>query len=246
MTHNLAAALPRVPRTAFFEITEACNLRCVHCWRETGASASDEMATTEALDVAAQLAAAGCVEVRLTGGEPLLREDWPAIAARFHELGVKVAVITNGSLIDEAMAEAMRGAGVARVSVSIDGEREVHGAIRVPVARGFGSTPLPANPRLLWPSPTGDRVTQRHRRRRPPRRLREARAIINQEGRDEGGRVEKRNAVRAAARPLPTRSVFPPKNPVSAYHVYEGCHDADHTSDLPARSRMGCVFDARC
>jgi radical SAM protein with 4Fe4S-binding SPASM domain len=140
MTVNLAAALPRVPRVAFFEITEACNLRCVHCWRAEGVCAADEMGTAEALEVAAQLKAAGCVEARLTGGEPLLRGDWPAIAARFHELGVQVAVITNGSLVDEATAEAMARAGVSRVTVSIDGEREVHDEIRVPSARGLGSS----------------------------------------------------------------------------------------------------------
>jgi radical SAM protein with 4Fe4S-binding SPASM domain len=140
MTHNLAAVLPRVPRTAFFEITEACNLRCVHCWREADVRDRDEMGTDEALEVASELAAAGCTEVRLTGGEPLLREDWPGIATRFTGLGVAVTVITNGSLVDEAAAEAMRAAGVSRVAVSIDGEREVHDAIRVPAVRGFGSS----------------------------------------------------------------------------------------------------------
>jgi radical SAM protein with 4Fe4S-binding SPASM domain len=140
MTVNLAAALPRVPRVAFFEITEACNLRCVHCWRAEGVCAADELGTAEALEVASALAAAGCVEARLTGGEPLLRGDWPEIAARFRELGVTVALITNGSLVDDAAAEAMARAGVSRVTVSIDGEREVHDAIRVPATRGFGSS----------------------------------------------------------------------------------------------------------
>ena len=135
MTHNLAAALPRVPRTCFFEITRACNLRCLHCWHGDEAGGSAELDAAEALDAADQLAAAGCLQVRLTGGEPLLREDWPAIARRFAARGVEVVVITNGTLVDDGAVAELKAAGVSRVAVSIDGEREVHDEIRVPAGR---------------------------------------------------------------------------------------------------------------
>jgi radical SAM protein with 4Fe4S-binding SPASM domain len=149
MTHNLAAIQPRTPHTCFFEITEACNLRCVHCWNVGGERSTDELSTDEALDAADQLAAAGCREVRLTGGEPLLRGDWPAIAKRFAAHGIEVWLITNGTLVDDRAVAAMRESGVSRVAVSIDGEREVHDEIRLPADRAVTASRFDAAVRAL-------------------------------------------------------------------------------------------------
>jgi radical SAM protein with 4Fe4S-binding SPASM domain len=73
--------------------------------------------------------------VSLTGGEPLLRGDWPEIARGFARLGIQVKVVTNGVLLTDGVIELMAGAGVAGVAVSLDGTREVHDAIRVPAGR---------------------------------------------------------------------------------------------------------------
>lgn len=139
MTMGLPEILPRVPVTCFFEITDECNLRCVHCWAASGARAPDELTTAEALDAVEQVAAAGCRTLRLTGGEPLLRPDWPALARRAADLGLAVSIITNGTLVDEAAVRAMQEANVANLRVSLDGDKEVHDAIRVPARRGPGS-----------------------------------------------------------------------------------------------------------
>jgi AdoMet-dependent heme synthase len=55
------------------------------------------------------------------GGEPLWRRDIFDIVRRATERGLEVALATNGTLIDETMAERIRDAGVRRVSVSLDG-----------------------------------------------------------------------------------------------------------------------------
>jgi radical SAM protein with 4Fe4S-binding SPASM domain len=136
---NLAAQLERVPVTCFWEITSACNLRCIHCEADAGAPSPDELSTEEALALAADLASAGCRNVNLTGGEPLVRRDWPLLARRLAELGLSVTLISNGLLVDERAIERMVEAGVTGASISLDGDREVHDTIRVPVGRPQGS-----------------------------------------------------------------------------------------------------------
>jgi radical SAM protein with 4Fe4S-binding SPASM domain len=77
--------------------------------------------------------------VNLTGGEPLVRADWPRIAGRLADAGIDVVVITNGVLVDEEAVRRMCDAGVSGAAVSLDGDREVHDAIRVPASRLTGS-----------------------------------------------------------------------------------------------------------
>jgi radical SAM protein with 4Fe4S-binding SPASM domain len=137
VTLSVAQLLPRVPESCFWEITDACNLRCLHCEADAGRASPDELSTREALDVVEQLARAGCKKAYLTGGEPLMRGDWPLIAQRFRELQVAVFIITNGILVDPSTMRRMLEVGVAGLSVSLDGDRPVHDAIRVPA---HGST----------------------------------------------------------------------------------------------------------
>jgi radical SAM protein with 4Fe4S-binding SPASM domain len=137
--YNVAAHLPRVPEIGFWEITDACNLRCIHCEADAGRAAPDELSTEEALQLAADLAAAGCRRMNLTGGEPLVRRDWPVIAQRLSELGIAVSIITNGVLVDPETVQRMLEAGVSGLSVSLDGSREVHDTIRVAARPGSAS-----------------------------------------------------------------------------------------------------------
>lgn len=157
----------RVPRLAFFEITEACNLRCTHCEVSAGHRDKEELSTDEALNVADQLADAGCQQVNLTGGEPLVRPDWPLIARRFVERGVMVTMITNGLLVDKAMACRLVEAGVQNAAVSLDGDREVHDSIRAFAGRSRRSSYDAALSALAFLRAAGLRtavITQVHRR----------------------------------------------------------------------------------
>jgi MoaA/NifB/PqqE/SkfB family radical SAM enzyme len=80
MPAQVIQALPRVPVTCFWEITEACNLRCIHCEADAGHAAADELGADAALRVARELTEARVEAVCLTGGEPLVRPDWPRSA----------------------------------------------------------------------------------------------------------------------------------------------------------------------
>lgn len=81
------------------ELTERCNNRCIHCYinrpeNDLEAQAR-EMDTDFILDLFRQAADLGCLTVRLTGGEPLLRPDFPEIYLAARKLGMRVALFTN-------------------------------------------------------------------------------------------------------------------------------------------------------
>lgn len=135
MKSDASATFQRAPVNCFWEITEACNLRCIHCELEAGPRDRDELSTEEALAFVDALAQEGGRVVNLTGGEPFVRSDWAVIAKRLIERGLAVNIITNGTLLDEARLTQLMDAGVTGVSVSIDGTREVNDAIRVSPVR---------------------------------------------------------------------------------------------------------------
>ncbi|MFH0901038.1 MAG: radical SAM protein [Pseudomonadota bacterium] len=181
MSLSIAALLPRVPVICFWEITNACNLRCIHCEADAGCVIPGELDTREASVLAADLASAGCRAVCLTGGEPLVRPDWSILARRLVDVGVAVTVITNGLLVDPPTIERMIEAGVTGVSVSLDGERDVHDAIRAASDRRAGSRYDAAVVALesLVASPLKTAViTQIHRRNLAPGSLERMHALL--------------------------------------------------------------------
>jgi radical SAM protein with 4Fe4S-binding SPASM domain len=118
-----------------WELTLACNARCTHCGSDAGRPRDDELTTDEALGVIDQLADLGCRSITFSGGEPLLRHDWPELTRAVVLRGVRAELITNGLLAAERADDIAR-AGFHAVNVSIDGPREVHDEIRG-VAGGY-------------------------------------------------------------------------------------------------------------
>lgn len=104
-----AQAIPQGKlRRLDIELSERCDNDCLHCCinrpagdrearaRETGSSRLKEL-----LDEAAGL---GCLDVRFTGGEPLLRDDFPEQYLHARRLGLRVMLFTNGRRIDPGLA----------------------------------------------------------------------------------------------------------------------------------------------
>lgn len=105
-------------------VTDRCNLRCQYCMPADGLPwlERDEVLTFEEIErLVALLASMGVGDVRLTGGEPLVRRDFPRLAGMLSAIdGVReLAVTTNGFLL-ERDASALVQAGVDRFNVSID------------------------------------------------------------------------------------------------------------------------------
>lgn len=129
-------------RLLFWESTARCNLRCLHCRRlDTEAAAPPDLTTTQVrglLDSLATLAdpagasrPGGRPIFVFSGGEPLLRDDWEALAAHAHGRGLTTALATNGTLIDANLAGRIAAADFHRVSVSFDGaDAATHDAFR--------------------------------------------------------------------------------------------------------------------
>jgi len=121
------------PRLIFWETTAGCNLRCIHCRRVTVADQllPQDLSTTEAFQMIDQIAKAGRPVFVLSGGEPLFRPDIFEIARYATDAGLPVALATNGTLIDDAVAERIRESGVQRASISFDGaDAATHDAFR--------------------------------------------------------------------------------------------------------------------
>jgi radical SAM protein with 4Fe4S-binding SPASM domain len=117
----------------FWESTVRCNLACVHCRRldVADAAASDDLTGDEFRRVLDSAATLGRPVVVFSGGEPLTRDDWEPLAAHATALGLPIALATNGTLVDDAMAGRIAAASFRRVSVSLDGaDAATHDAFR--------------------------------------------------------------------------------------------------------------------
>jgi GTP 3',8-cyclase len=114
-------------RNLRISVTDRCNLRCRYCMPESEyvwLPRDSILSFEEIARVAGIFAGLGVAKIRLTGGEPLLRQDLPTLvrllAARE---GIRdLALTTNGVLLARA-AEALRRAGLQRVTVSLDSLR---------------------------------------------------------------------------------------------------------------------------
>ncbi len=123
---KLLKKLGFTPRVAVWELTLQCGLRCRHCGSRAGKARDDELSLGEALDLCRQLAAAKCRFVTLSGGEPLMRKDWPLIAEKLIELGITTGMISNGILFNAKTARLAKTIGLESVAFSLDGFQETH------------------------------------------------------------------------------------------------------------------------
>ena len=118
-------------RLLFWESTTRCNLACRHCRRLDTQANSDDLTPGEFRDVMESAATLGRPIVVFSGGEPLLRNDWEPLAVHATRLGLPAAMATNGTLIDDPLADRIAAARFHRVSVSLDGADAVtHDAFR--------------------------------------------------------------------------------------------------------------------
>ncbi len=99
----------RYPLGGTFEITERCNLACTMCYINQPAgsreAAARELTLPQVRGILDQLADAGCLALLITGGEPLLRADFCDIWRYAKQKGFLICLYTNGTLLDERMAD---------------------------------------------------------------------------------------------------------------------------------------------
>jgi cyclic pyranopterin phosphate synthase len=105
-------------------VTDRCNFRCRYCMPAEGMPwiAREEILSFEEIERLVRLLVdLGVRDVRLTGGEPLVRREFPALVARLRGVaGIEdLSLTTNGYLL-EREAAALVAAGIRRVNVSVD------------------------------------------------------------------------------------------------------------------------------
>jgi pseudo-rSAM protein/SPASM domain protein len=105
--------------------TKQCNLYCEHCYAAAETEpAPGELSTAEGKRFLDDLAEFGAPVVLFSGGEPLGRSDLVELVAHASDAGLRPVLSTNGTLLTEERAEALREAGLQYVGVSVDGLRE--------------------------------------------------------------------------------------------------------------------------
>lgn len=117
------------PDTVFFEVTQACNLRCTHCFNSSGAKPKNELTMGERLLVIEDLAKAGIQEIRFTGGEPLILNGIEELLARANSLNLRTSMGTNAVLATAKKVEGLTKF-LHMAVVSIDGTEGRHDVIR--------------------------------------------------------------------------------------------------------------------
>jgi Fe-coproporphyrin III synthase len=114
-----------------WNITRACNLKCVHCYAHaTDESSGQELTTAEGLQLIDDLSAFGVPVILFSGGEPLVRKDLPELAAYAVQKGMRAVISTNGTLIDHEKARTLKEIGLSYVGISLDGMEAVNDRFR--------------------------------------------------------------------------------------------------------------------
>jgi PqqA peptide cyclase len=124
----LQAPTPGPPLWLLLELTYRCPLHCVFCYNPTDfASTGPELATEDWMRVLREARALGAVQLGLSGGEPLARDDLEVLVAEAHQLGFYINLITSGIGLTEARIAALKQAGLDHIQLSFqDSSREMN------------------------------------------------------------------------------------------------------------------------
>jgi heme b synthase len=109
-------------RLLFWETTKACNLSCHHCRAiPQHACAPDDLSTRQGFALMDAISEIAKPVLILSGGEPLYRRDIFELGGHGASLGFRMALATNGTLVDREIAERIAASGFQRVAISLDG-----------------------------------------------------------------------------------------------------------------------------
>jgi radical SAM protein with 4Fe4S-binding SPASM domain len=114
-----------------WNITRACNLKCVHCYNDSGTDKTgNDLTKEQAKGIIDDLADFGVPSVLFSGGEPLMRPDLFELISYARDKGLQTVISTNGTLITDKAAKKIKDCGVWYVGVSLDGIGPVNDRFR--------------------------------------------------------------------------------------------------------------------
>lgn len=116
------------PMWLLLELTYRCPLHCVFCYNPVEfADTRDELTTVDWVRVLREARELGAVQLGLSGGEPMVRDDLEEITAEAHELGYYINLITSGVGLNETRIRALKDAGLDHIQLSFqDSTREMN------------------------------------------------------------------------------------------------------------------------
>lgn len=111
--------------------TRTCNLNCRHCYAEAvNTYRSGELSTDEAKQFMDSLVSYKVPVLLFSGGEPLMRRDIFELFEYGNQLGLRMVISTNGTLIDREKAKRIKELGISYVGISLDGLKDVNDSFR--------------------------------------------------------------------------------------------------------------------
>lgn len=120
------------PRLVAWETTRACTMACVHCRAEAQCHPDPNQLThEEGLRLLDEIASFSSPIIILTGGEPLMRSDIFELASYGAAKGLRMVMSPCGTSLTPAIVEKIKGSGIKRLSISLDGSSpETHDTFR--------------------------------------------------------------------------------------------------------------------
>jgi len=112
--------IPRLPLRGNLDITYRCNNNCLHCWLRVppkGPEKQNELSTDEIKTIVDEARKLGCREWAISGGEPMLRPDFPEIFDYITKKSGSYSINTNGTLITPEIAELMKRKGKKMIAL---------------------------------------------------------------------------------------------------------------------------------
>lgn len=129
VAHQHAPRLFEEDVVFLFHITDCCNLKCSHCFIDAAPSPVHQFSLDDVSSILADMRRLKASHVAFSGGEPTLHKDFVQILKAAHREGFTPDFVSNGTLITEELAEAVRDF-VHCVLISVDGPEEYHDAFR--------------------------------------------------------------------------------------------------------------------
>jgi radical SAM protein with 4Fe4S-binding SPASM domain len=114
--------VPGAPFQIVWNITKACNMRCMHCYEDAGKKGKNELSALEVINGLDTMSKAGVTSIAFSGGEPSIHPHILDFISHTENSGMCAAMATNGyTLADKARSKEFIDAGLEFIQISLDG-----------------------------------------------------------------------------------------------------------------------------
>lgn len=110
-------------------LTNSCNLRCPHCYMNSGSPIHGELTTAEVLSLCSEFKKIGGLYVTLTGGEVTMRKDLKDLLKGIAEVGLRIHILSNGTQWNKDILDLIPNLPIERIQISLDGYDEASNAL---------------------------------------------------------------------------------------------------------------------